>query len=229
LHFHPKGSFFKNYPQKHKTKNPPKNSRKPKKASGYFHAQKRKEKLKMSKIKLEKTKNPKTEKYYLIDNELTLRAKGLLTQLKAIPETLDFNLESLTSLTKDEIKSIRTATTELETHGYLDRYQKRNPQGQFLPVEYTIYNRPQDNPYHCAKLNNPTFTDTDNDDWYWDFETDEETNYDDWDIDDYDDSYLTEDWEEPKDEYAYLHKVMELMGEIFDELLENARNTAKKN
>ncbi|MCL2249345.1 MAG: hypothetical protein FWC13_08745 [Oscillospiraceae bacterium] len=179
----------------------------------------------MSKIKLERNEYPTAEKYYLIDNELTLRAKGLLTQLRAIPETLDFNLKSLTHLTKDEIHSIRSATNELESLGYLNRYQKRGINGQFLPVEYTIYDRPQDNPIYCAEFNIPIFDDDET-------EADEES----WDIDDYDDSYLTEDWEEEEsksteqnDEYTHIRKIMELMDKIFEELLENAKTKAKAN
>ncbi|MCL2221910.1 MAG: hypothetical protein FWC20_00915 [Oscillospiraceae bacterium] len=179
----------------------------------------------MSKIKLEKNEHPTAEKYYLIDNELTLRAKGLLTQLRAIPETLDFNLKSLTHLTKDEIQSIRSATSELESLGYLNRHQKRGINGQFLPVEFIIYDRPQDNPYYCAEFNSPIFNDDYED---FDYETDEENDSDDdgWNI--------TEDYAEPQNteqngDYAHIRKIMELMDKIFDELLKNAKITARKN
>ncbi|MCL2249416.1 MAG: hypothetical protein FWC13_09105 [Oscillospiraceae bacterium] len=178
----------------------------------------------MSKIKLERNEYPTAEKYYLIDNELTLRAKGLLTQLRAIPETLDFNLESLTNLTKDEIQSIRSATNELESLGYLNRYQKRGPYGQFLPVEYTIYDRPQDNPIYCAEFNIPIF---DDDYENFDYETDEENDSDDegWNITEYDGE--PQDTEQ-NDDYTHIRKIMELMDKIFDEVLKNTKITARK-
>ncbi|MCL2223246.1 MAG: hypothetical protein FWB92_13120 [Oscillospiraceae bacterium] len=77
----------------------------------------------MSKIIIEKNNNPSAEKYYLTDEKLTLKAKGLLTQLFAIPENQHFTIEALKHLNQDGIKSIRSATKELENTGLLCKYE----------------------------------------------------------------------------------------------------------
>lgn len=68
-----------------------------------------------------------TDNYTLISNHhlknrnLSLDAKGLLSQLLAIPEGWDHTLNSLTQFNQEPLFKIQSVMTELEAAGYLTR------------------------------------------------------------------------------------------------------------
>ena len=88
---------------------------------------------------------------YMIDERLSLKAKGLMALLLAFPDDNDFRLEDISYISKDGIKTIRSALKELEDHRYLVRYQGRDKLGRMYPVEYVIH----ENPYET----NPEYDD----------------------------------------------------------------------
>ena len=94
--------------------------------------------------------------YHLRDKELTLKAKGLLSQMLSLPEDWDYTLAGLSQINRESIDAIRTAVWELEKAGYITRRQGRDEKGKMTAIEYTIYEQPQpplsDNP----ALENPT-------------------------------------------------------------------------
>jgi len=148
--------FFATKSTKTKYKTQPTKSRKFIKNLRLFSCPKPKGEPKMSKIIIEKNNNPSAEKYYLTDEKLTLKAKGLLTQLFAIPENQHFTIEALKHLSQDGIKSIRSATKELENTGYLTRHQPRTKTGQLKPTEFTIHKMPQKRPKTTRNSKNKT-------------------------------------------------------------------------
>ena len=94
--------------------------------------------------------------HHLRNKELTLKAKGLLSQMLSLPEDWDYTLAGLSHINRESIDAIRTAVWELEKAGYITRRQGRDEKGKMTAIEYTIYEQPQpplsDNP----ALENPT-------------------------------------------------------------------------
>ena len=90
--------------------------------------------------------------YHLNDKALTLKAKGLLSQMLSLPDTWDFTLRGLAHINKENIDAIRTAVLELERQGYITRRQGRDAGGKLSTIEYTIYEQPQPS---SPRLENP--------------------------------------------------------------------------
>ncbi len=98
--------------------------------------------------------------HHLRNKELTLKAKGLLSQMLSLPDNWDYTLKGLSLINKESIDAIRTAIWELEKAGYITRKQGRDEKGKMTPIEYTIYEQPQEKPGNdeppCPVLENPT-------------------------------------------------------------------------
>ena len=95
--------------------------------------------------------------HHLRNKELTLKAKGLLSQMLSLPEDWDYTLAGLSYINRESIDAIRTAIWELEKAGYITRRQGRDGKGKMTAIEYTIYEQPQHPPeLDCPILENPT-------------------------------------------------------------------------
>ena len=81
--------------------------------------------------------------HHLRNKELTLKAKGLLSQMLSLPEDWDYTLAGLSYINRESIDAIRTAVWELEKAGYITRRQGRDEKGKMTAIEYTIYEQPQ--------------------------------------------------------------------------------------
>jgi len=81
--------------------------------------------------------------HHLKDKSLTLKAKGLLSQMLSLPENWDYTLRGLAFINREKLDAIRTAVLELEQQGYIVREQARDASGKLAAIEYTIYERPQ--------------------------------------------------------------------------------------
>ena len=82
--------------------------------------------------------------YHLRDKRLSLKAKGLLSQMLSLPEDWDYTLAGLCYINRESKDAIRTAIRELEQAGYIRRRQTTDSGGKFAGNEYTIYERPQE-------------------------------------------------------------------------------------
>ena len=80
--------------------------------------------------------------HHLRNKELTLKAKGLLSQMLSLPENWDYTLAGLSHINKESIDAIRTAVLELEKAGYIKRSQGRDKKGKMTAITYTIYEQP---------------------------------------------------------------------------------------
>jgi len=80
--------------------------------------------------------------HHLRNKELTLKAKGLLSQMLSLPENWDYTLAGLSHINKESIDAIRTAVLELEKAGYIERSQGRDEKGKMTAITYTIYEQP---------------------------------------------------------------------------------------
>ena len=70
--------------------------------------------------------------------ELSLKAKGLLSQMLSLPEDWDYTLAGLSHINRESIDAIRTAVWELEKAGYITRRQGRDDKGKMAAIEYTF-------------------------------------------------------------------------------------------
>ena len=94
--------------------------------------------------------------HHLRNKELSLKAKGLLSQMLSLPEDWDYTLVGLSLINRESIDAIRTAVWELEKAGYITRRQGRDEKGKMTAIEYTIYEQPQPPALDCPVLENPT-------------------------------------------------------------------------
>ena len=94
--------------------------------------------------------------HHLRNKELTLKAKGLLSQMLSLPEDWDYTLAGLSHINLEIIDAIRTAVWELEKAGYITRRQGRDEKGKMTAIEYTIYEQPQPPELEKPILENPT-------------------------------------------------------------------------
>lgn len=93
--------------------------------------------------------------HHLRNKELTLKAKGLLSQMLSLPEDWDYTLAGLSQINRESIDAIRTAVWELEKAGYIKRRQGRDEKGKMTAIEYTIYEQPQPPDDTPPGLDNP--------------------------------------------------------------------------
>ena len=59
--------------------------------------------------------------HHLRNKELSLKAKGLLSQMLSLPEDWDYTLAGLSHINREKIDAIREAVKELEKAGYIVR------------------------------------------------------------------------------------------------------------
>ena len=81
--------------------------------------------------------------HHLRNRELSLKAKGLLSQMLSLPEKWDYTLQGLAYINREQIDAIRQAVHELEQTGYIVRTRERDNRGRLRGAEYTIYEEPQ--------------------------------------------------------------------------------------
>ncbi len=98
----------------------------------------------MAVFRVEKTKNYAVmSKHHFQDKRISLKAKGLLSEMLSLPESWDYTLAGLASINKESVDAIRTAVWELEKAGYIVRRQGRDEKGKMSAIEYIIYEHPQ--------------------------------------------------------------------------------------
>ena len=95
--------------------------------------------------------------HHLRNKELTLKAKGLLSQMLSLPEDWDYTLKGLSFINREKIDAIREAVRELERAGYIVRSRERDGKGRLRGADYVIYEQPQLPPApDLPTLENPT-------------------------------------------------------------------------
>ena len=81
--------------------------------------------------------------HHLRNGKLSLKAKGLLSMMLSLPEDWNYTTRGLAAICKEGVDAIGGALRELETAGYIVRYQLRDRQGRISDTEYVIYEQPQ--------------------------------------------------------------------------------------
>ena len=95
--------------------------------------------------------------HHLKNKKLSLKAKGLLSQILSLPEEWDYSLNGLAYINKEGKDSVREALKELEREGYVVRTRIRNEKGLLGKAEYVISETPPlENTDFQPKSENPT-------------------------------------------------------------------------
>ncbi len=81
--------------------------------------------------------------HHLKNKKLSLKAKGLLSQMLSLPAEWDYSLNGLAYINKEGKDSVREAIKELEREGYIVRTRVRDDKGLLGKAEYVIYEMPQ--------------------------------------------------------------------------------------
>jgi len=84
--------------------------------------------------------------HHLRNENLSLKAKGLLSQMLSLPEKWNYTLSGLCAINPESKDAIRSALRELEEQGYVIRRQTTDASGKFSKNEYIIYEVPMKKP-----------------------------------------------------------------------------------
>ncbi|MCI9118622.1 MAG: helix-turn-helix domain-containing protein, partial [Flavonifractor sp.] len=97
----------------------------------------------MAVFRLERTGNfTVMANLHLRDKSLSLKAKGLLSQMLSLPEDWDYTLAGLASINAEGKDAIRSAVAELERAGYVTRSRERDKMGCWGGAVYVIREAP---------------------------------------------------------------------------------------
>ena len=97
----------------------------------------------MAVFRIEKSKDYTVmSNHHLRNTDLSLRAKGLLSQILSLPEEWDYTIAGLAAINKEGKDAVRAAVQELEKAGYIVRRQKMDSGGKFSSNEYVVYEEP---------------------------------------------------------------------------------------
>ena len=114
-------------------------------------------------FRVEKTKGYTVmSNHHIRNHTLSLKAKGLLSQMLSLPDDWDYTLQGLAQINKESIDAIREAVRELERAGYIKRSRERDERGCLRGTVYTIYEQPHAEPtpeeptQEKPALDNPT-------------------------------------------------------------------------
>ena len=94
--------------------------------------------------------------HHLRNKDLTLKAKGLLSQMLSLPEDWDYTLAGLSRINRENIDAIREVIKELARAGYIVRSRKSDEKGRLRRADYVIYEQPHTEPMpDLPTLENP--------------------------------------------------------------------------
>lgn len=92
----------------------------------------------MAVFRVERTRNYTVmSNFHLKDKRLSLKAKGLLSQMLSLPDDWNYTIAGLCAINRESRDAIRSTLAELEKVGYVHRHLT-----QFRSTEYVIYEQP---------------------------------------------------------------------------------------
>lgn len=80
--------------------------------------------------------------YHLRDKNISLKAKGLLSQLLSYSSDWNLTINGLCSVLKEQEKAVKNTIKELEAHNYLTRNRLQDNKGRFY-YKYIIHEKPK--------------------------------------------------------------------------------------
>ena len=107
----------------------------------------------MKRIRVEKSKNFTTiNNEFIFNKDLSLKAKGLLCHLLALPNDWTLYVEEVQKWSTDGKSAIYSAFKELTDNGYMKREQIRE-KGKIVKWDYIVYEKPHTDFQEIEKLN----------------------------------------------------------------------------
>lgn len=97
---------------------------------------------------MNKVTRKKTSKYttisnsFLRDKNLSLKAKGFLTVIMALPDDWDFSIKGICSVLKEGKTSVYSAVQELKENRYCKTTPSRDEKGLIIGLDYMFYEEP---------------------------------------------------------------------------------------
>ena len=85
--------------------------------------------------------------YHLRDENLSLKAKGLLSLVLSLPEKWDYSIKGLESICKESANTIMRILQELISCKYLKREREFGERGRIKGFSYVFYEFPYNSPY----------------------------------------------------------------------------------
>ena len=82
------------------------------------------------------------DKAFLLNEEISLKAKGLLALLLSYPDNWQFYKAEIVQHTTDKENSLNSGLKELIENGYIVRKQRKDENGKFEGYEYHVYEKP---------------------------------------------------------------------------------------
>ena len=82
------------------------------------------------------------DKAFLLNEEISLKAKGLLALLLSYPDNWQFYKAEIVQHTTDKKNSLNSGLKELIENGYIVRKQRKDENGKFEGYEYHVYEKP---------------------------------------------------------------------------------------
>lgn len=93
--------------------------------------------------------------YHLRDKNISLKAKGLLSQLLSYSANWTLTIKGLCAISKEQEKAMKNTIKELESHNYLTRQKLKDNKGRFY-YKYIIHEKPKIYPpYQNLPMDNP--------------------------------------------------------------------------
>jgi hypothetical protein len=97
----------------------------------------------MKLIRVKKDQNFTTiNNEFIFNNNLSLKAKGLLCHILALPNDWTLYVEEVGKWHKDGKAAIYSAFKELTSNGYMKREQIRNSKGKIIKWNYLVFEKP---------------------------------------------------------------------------------------
>lgn len=99
----------------------------------------------MAAFRINKTNNYTVmSNHHLKQKEMSLKAKGLLSQMLSLPSNWDYSIAGLVAINKEEETSIKSALKELKDFGYLkvNKLMPNQTKSGRIEYIYDIYEQP---------------------------------------------------------------------------------------
>ena len=90
--------------------------------------------------------------YHFRDNRLSLKAKGLLSEMLSLPDDWDYSLAGLVAINKEEEKAIKSAIDELKDCGYVvvTKFYPESKERTKIEYVYDIFEVPNQPPQNVG-------------------------------------------------------------------------------
>ena len=123
----------------------------------------------MAIIRINKTKNYVVmSNYHFKEKEMSLKAKGLLSEMLSLPENWNYSIEGLVAINKENESSIKTALEELKQFGYLKitKLMPNETKSGRIEYVYDIFEKKQESKKQGIENLGVEFLDVENQEQY---------------------------------------------------------------